>query len=176
MTFTEPGTQTRDLSLRSTSVHMVSSDSSLAELSSRGCSRRRAADRPCAAPCRRWGRSPRAGLRRARTSPATRRSVARRRTARRTRRGCGLAFWTRSNSSDGLPRVRRAEGLAQHDFVVVALLHALRGPSPHSPCTLRGVWSLTIGAGAAPAAAGHRSRRRAAGHESRAPSHSKSYW
>ena len=34
MTFTVPGSQTRDLSLRSTSVHMVSSDSSLAELSS----------------------------------------------------------------------------------------------------------------------------------------------
>ncbi len=34
MTRTLPGTQTRDLSLRSTSVHMVSSDSSLAELSS----------------------------------------------------------------------------------------------------------------------------------------------
>ncbi len=34
ITRTLPGTQTRDLSLRSTSVHMVSSDSSLAELSS----------------------------------------------------------------------------------------------------------------------------------------------
>ena len=34
MTLTEPGTQTRDLSLRSTSVHMVSSDSSFAEPSS----------------------------------------------------------------------------------------------------------------------------------------------
>ena len=34
MTLTVPGTQTRDLSLRSTSVHMVSSDSSLAESSS----------------------------------------------------------------------------------------------------------------------------------------------
>src|ERR1039457_6257664 len=34
MTLTLPGRQTRDLSLRSTSVHMVSSDSSLAELSS----------------------------------------------------------------------------------------------------------------------------------------------
>ena len=33
-TFTVPGTETRDLSLRSTSVHMVSSDSSLAEESS----------------------------------------------------------------------------------------------------------------------------------------------
>ena len=32
MTLTVPGTQTRDLSLRSTSVHMVSSDSSLSEL------------------------------------------------------------------------------------------------------------------------------------------------
>ena len=31
ITLTEPGTQTRALSLRSTSVHMVSSDSSLAE-------------------------------------------------------------------------------------------------------------------------------------------------
>ena len=34
ITRTLPGTQTRDLSFRSTSVHMVSSDSSLAELSS----------------------------------------------------------------------------------------------------------------------------------------------
>src|SRR5450756_2124409 len=34
MTCTEPGTQTRDLSLRSTSVHMVSSDSSFADPSS----------------------------------------------------------------------------------------------------------------------------------------------
>ena len=34
MTCTEPGRQTRDLSLRSTSVHMVSSDSSFSELSS----------------------------------------------------------------------------------------------------------------------------------------------
>ena len=34
MTFTDPGTHTRDLSLRSTSVHMVSSDSSLADRSS----------------------------------------------------------------------------------------------------------------------------------------------
>ena len=34
MTWTLPGTQTRDLSLRSTSVHMVSSDSSLADPSS----------------------------------------------------------------------------------------------------------------------------------------------
>ena len=34
MTLTVPGTQTRDLSLRSTSVHMVSSDSSLEESSS----------------------------------------------------------------------------------------------------------------------------------------------
>ena len=34
MTRTEPGSQMRDLSLRSTSVHMVSSASSLAELSS----------------------------------------------------------------------------------------------------------------------------------------------
>ena len=34
ITVTVPGTQTRDLSLRSTSVHMVSSDSSLAEPSS----------------------------------------------------------------------------------------------------------------------------------------------
>ncbi len=34
ITRTLPGTQMRDLSLRSTSVHIVSSDSSLAELSS----------------------------------------------------------------------------------------------------------------------------------------------
>ena len=34
ITRTEPGSQTRDLSLRSTSVHIVSSDSSFSELSS----------------------------------------------------------------------------------------------------------------------------------------------
>ena len=34
ITLTEPGSQMRDLSLRSTSVHMVSSDSSFSEFSS----------------------------------------------------------------------------------------------------------------------------------------------
>ena len=62
--------------------------------------------------------------RRARTSRAKRRSIARRRTGAKTRTGWDWPSGCARTVPTALPGVGRAEGLPQHDFVVVAAPHA----------------------------------------------------
>ena len=103
MTFTVPGSQTRDLSLRSTSVHMVSSDSSFDDFSSSlilSASRMGSPVR-CAVP-----EIGEVSIRR----PSTRTNISGEAptscsspNCSRNSYGLGLAFCTRSNNSETLP-------------------------------------------------------------------------
>jgi len=125
MTRTEPGSQTRDLSLRSTSLHMVSSDSSFSNQAARDAVG--VGERIAGAP-----RVPAMGQVSTRR-PSTRTNISgeapivvRRRTGGKIRMGWGSPPECARNSSDGLPEYGVWKDWRQNDFIVFALAHALR--------------------------------------------------